>query len=69
MATLRFRVAETDAGVRLDKALAARAEIGTRALSERLLGEGSVRVDGSPRPKSHRVQGGSLIEVDLPQTD
>ena len=69
MATLRFRVAETEAGVRLDKALAARAEIGTRALSERLLGEGSVRVDGSPRPKSHRVQGGSLIEVDLPQTD
>jgi 23S rRNA pseudouridine1911/1915/1917 synthase len=67
MGTLRFTVAEADAGLRLDKALAARSEIGSRALSERLLREGSVRVDGASRPKSHRVEGGSVIEVDLPE--
>jgi 23S rRNA pseudouridine1911/1915/1917 synthase len=66
MATLRFSVAETDAGSRLDRALAARAEIGTRSLAERLLRGGAVRVDGAVRPKSHRLEAGSLVEVELP---
>jgi hypothetical protein len=55
MATLRFSVADADAGSRLDRALAARDEIGTRSLAERLLREGAVLVDGEARSKSHRL--------------
>jgi 23S rRNA pseudouridine1911/1915/1917 synthase len=66
MATFRFSVAEADAGSRLDRALAGREEIGTRAAAERLLGAGAVRVDGETRPKSHRLEAGSVVEVALP---
>ena len=66
MGTLRFSVADADAGSRLDRALAARDEIGSRSLAERLLREGAVRVDGAVRPKSHRLGPGSVIEVELP---
>jgi 23S rRNA pseudouridine1911/1915/1917 synthase len=69
MATLRFTVAETDAGVRLDKLLAGRDEIGSRALSEKLLLERAVHVDGQLRPKSHRVEPGSVVEVELPKRE
>ena len=65
MATLRFRVAESDGGTRLDRALAERAEIGTRSLAERLLLDGAVTVDGASRPKSHRLEAGSVVEVEL----
>jgi 23S rRNA pseudouridine1911/1915/1917 synthase len=64
--TLRFSVADADAGQRLDKALAARSEIGSRSLSERLLRDGAVTVDGAARPKSHRLESGSVVEVELP---
>jgi 23S rRNA pseudouridine1911/1915/1917 synthase len=67
MATFRFSVAEADAGSRLDRALAGREEIGTRAAAERLLGTGAVRVDGEERPKSHRLEAGSVVEVALPE--
>jgi len=67
MRTLRFSVAEREAGTRLDKALAAREEVGSRSLAEKLLREGSVRVDGELRPKSFRLESGSLIEAELPQ--
>jgi 23S rRNA pseudouridine1911/1915/1917 synthase len=66
MATLRFSVADENAGSRLDKALAARSEIATRSVAERLLREGAVLVDGTVRPKSHRLEVGSVVEVDLP---
>jgi 23S rRNA pseudouridine1911/1915/1917 synthase len=66
MATLRFDVADEDAGSRLDRALAARTEIASRSVAERLLQESAVLVDGVARPKSHRLEAGSLIEVELP---
>ena len=66
MAILRFSVAEAQAGGRLDRALAEREEIATRSLAERLLAEGAVTVDGVPRPKSHRLERGSVVEVVLP---
>ena len=69
MATLRFNVAEADAGSRLDRALAARAEIGRRSLAEQLVAEGAVTVDGASRPKSHRLDAGSLVEVELSAAD
>jgi 23S rRNA pseudouridine1911/1915/1917 synthase len=69
METLRFTVAEADAGSRLDKALAARPEIGTRSFAERLLQSGAVRVDGALQPKSHRLEPGSVVEVELPEAE
>ena len=66
MATLRFSVAEADAGSRLDQALATRGEIASRSLAERLLRDGAVRVNGVVRPKSHKLEGGSVVEVELP---
>jgi 23S rRNA pseudouridine1911/1915/1917 synthase len=66
MATLRFSVAEAHAGSRLDKALAAREEVGSRSLAERMLSEGAVRVDGEVRPKSYRLVPGSVVEAELP---
>ena len=58
MRTLRFSVAEEDAGTRLDKALAAREEIGSRSLAERLLRDGSVRVDGERPAEEPPTRGG-----------
>jgi 23S rRNA pseudouridine1911/1915/1917 synthase len=66
MASLRFTVAEAEHGERLDRALAGRAEVGTRSQSERLLRAGAVLVDGVSRPKSHRLERGSVVEVALP---
>jgi 23S rRNA pseudouridine1911/1915/1917 synthase len=67
MATVRFTVADSDAGARLDKALAGRAEIGSRSLSERLLREQAVRVNGEVRAKSHRLEPGAVVEFELPE--
>ncbi|HEX4747499.1 MAG TPA: RluA family pseudouridine synthase [Gaiellaceae bacterium] len=67
MATLRFCVAETDAGARLDRTLAARPEIRTRALAERLVAEGAVTVNGEARPKSHRLEAGAVVVADVPE--
>ena len=64
MGTLRFRVPEPG---RLDRALAARTEVGSRALAERLIAAGSVLVDGLPRAKSHRLEGGEEIVAELPE--
>jgi len=67
MRTLRFSVAEREAGTRLDKVLAAREEVGSRSLAESLLRHGSVRVDGELRPKSHRLEAGSIVSAELPE--
>jgi 23S rRNA pseudouridine1911/1915/1917 synthase len=69
VATLRFSVADEDGGSRLDRALAARSEIGTRSLAEQLVAIGAVTVDGSVRQKSHRLEPGSVVEVVLPARD
>ena len=67
MGTLRFTVAEAEAGARLDRALAARGEIGSRSVAERLLRDGAVTVDGAPVRKSHRLEAGSSVVVRLPE--
>ncbi len=66
MATARFRVPESAAGLRLDRALAERPDIGSRAAAERLLEDGAVLVDGETRAKSHRLAGGEDVVVELP---
>jgi 23S rRNA pseudouridine1911/1915/1917 synthase len=63
VATLRFRAPEAG---RLDRALAGRAEVGSRALAERLIAAGAVLVDGEPRAKSHRLEGGEEVVAELP---
>jgi 23S rRNA pseudouridine1911/1915/1917 synthase len=63
LATLRFRAPES---ARLDRALAVRPEVGSRALAERLIAAGAVRVDGERRAKSHRLEGGEDVVVELP---
>jgi 23S rRNA pseudouridine1911/1915/1917 synthase len=63
---LRFTVAEEDHGSRLDRALAARPEIGARSVAERLLKDGGVTVDGLSRAKIFKIEAGSLVEVALP---
>jgi len=67
LAPLRFRASESDAGRRLDALVAAREEVGTRSLAERLVAGGAVLVDGVQRAKSHRLGGGEEIEVELPE--
>jgi 23S rRNA pseudouridine1911/1915/1917 synthase len=64
---LELRVPGSAAGARLDRYLASVEEIGTRAAAERLLGAGAVAVDGSRRPKSHRLAGGETLSVALPE--
>lgn len=66
MATLRFSVADSQVGSRLDRALADRPEVGTRSLAEQLLHEGAVTVDGAPKAKSYRLELGSVVEIQLP---
>ena len=51
----------TDAGVRLDRFLAASPLVGTRGRAERLIEHGLVAVDGQARPKSHRLSRGSVV--------
>ena len=38
----------------------------SRSVAERLVEEGHVRVDGRPRPKSYRLEGGEELEVEVP---
>jgi len=64
--TLRRRVPEAAAGERLDRFLAGLDEVGSRAAAERLLAGGGVRVDGTPRGKSHRLSGGEQLEFARP---
>ena len=67
MARLRFRVPEHHAGARLDRVLAVRPELDSRALAERLIASGVVLVDGEPRAKSFRLEGGEEITVEIPE--
>jgi 23S rRNA pseudouridine1911/1915/1917 synthase len=62
----RLRVPDEAAGARLDRFLAGLPEIGSRAVAERLLRDGSVLVDGAPRAKSARLAGGEELEFEAP---
>jgi 23S rRNA pseudouridine1911/1915/1917 synthase len=61
-----LRVPTESAGERLDRFLATLPEIGSRAVAERLVGGGGVRVDGRARPKSYRLEGGEELEFEPP---
>ena len=61
-----LRVPPESAGERLDRFLASLPEVGSRAVAERLLGDGAVRVDGRARAKSYRLEGGEELEFEPP---
>jgi 23S rRNA pseudouridine1911/1915/1917 synthase len=66
LAPLLFRVPDHQAGARLDRVLAERPELESRALAERLIAAGAVLVDGERRAKSYRLEGGEEITADIP---
>src|SRR5947207_16000280 len=57
-----LEVPASAAGERLDRFLAG--PLGSRARAQRLIDAGQVRVDGSVRPKRHRLAGGERLVVD-----
>jgi 23S rRNA pseudouridine1911/1915/1917 synthase len=63
----RLRVPDAAAGERLDRFLASLPEVGSRAVAERLVREGGVLVDGSPRTKSAKLEGGEELEFEPPR--
>ncbi len=58
---LELKVADEDAGTRLDRFLAA--PLGSRARAQSLIDQQRVRVDGEPRPKRHIVRAGERVSV------
>ena len=67
MASTPYVVPEAAAGERLDRFVAALPGVGSRAAAERLLAAGAVLVDGVPRAKSHRLEGGEEVLVEQAQ--
>ena len=54
-------------GQRLDVALAAHPNVGSRAAAQKLLEAGAVTVDGRARPKRHRLSPGERVEAETPE--
>jgi 23S rRNA pseudouridine1911/1915/1917 synthase len=65
---LRVAVPAEAAGERLDRFLASLPEVGSRAAAERLVEDGAALVDGTRRPKSHRLEGGEEIELEVQES-
>jgi 23S rRNA pseudouridine1911/1915/1917 synthase len=65
--SLRIRVPDEAAGLRLDRFLAGLPEVSSRSAAERLIDAGSVLVDGTAAEKSLRLAGGE--EIQLPEHD
>jgi 23S rRNA pseudouridine1911/1915/1917 synthase len=65
---VELHATEEHAGRRLDAALAAKPEIGSRARAQRLIDAGAVTVDGRGRPKSWRLSPGELVSATLEET-
>lgn len=66
---LAFTVADEDAGVRLDRFLATRAGDLSRTRIQELIAEGRVSVDGIVTKPSHRLETGSVVEIEVPAAE
>jgi 23S rRNA pseudouridine1911/1915/1917 synthase len=62
----RLHVPPDAVGKRLDRFLAELPEIGSRAVAERLLSGGGVSIDGRPRAKGYKLEGGEQLEFEPP---
>ena len=56
-----------DAGLRLDAFLAARGAVTSRAAAQRAIERGEVTVEGSARPKNHRMDEGERVVFEEPE--
>jgi 23S rRNA pseudouridine1911/1915/1917 synthase len=65
---IELRVPPDSGGMRLDRFLAAHADVGSRAGAERLIETGRVLVDGAARPKAYRLGTGALVTLPEPET-
>ena len=65
---IELRVPPDSGGMRLDRFVATHEDVGSRAGAERLIEAGLVLVDGTPRPKSHRLGAGSVVTLPEPET-
>ena len=65
---VELRAGEAEAGRRLDVALAAHDDVGSRAAAQRLIDAGRVLVDGEPRPKRHRLAAGEVVTAELTES-
>ena len=65
--TVELVVPREAGGERLDRFVAERASVGSRAAAARLIDSGAVRVDGEVRPRAHRVVAGAVVEVTIPE--
>ena len=66
MAATHLTVESSAAGERLDRWLAAHVPDVSRARLQELIDGGVVRVDGAPRKRAYRLQGGERVEVEVP---
>ena len=64
---LMFPVDENFAGERIDKVISAVSGELTRSAVQKLLENGSIKVDGSPVTKNYKVKAGEMICVIIPQ--
>jgi 23S rRNA pseudouridine1911/1915/1917 synthase len=64
---IELRVPPDSGGMRLDRFVAAHADVGSRAGAERLIEAGQVLVDGIARPKAHRLGAGALVTLPEPE--
>jgi len=64
---LEWVAAPEEAGTRLDVALGARSEVGSRAAAQRLIDAGQVRVDGAGRQKRYVLVAGERVRATLDQ--
>lgn len=66
--TVTQRVDPADAGLRIDKYLAERADL-TRSAAVRMLEEGDVSVSGASVSKNYKVKAGDAIEIRYPEPE
>ena len=64
---IELRVPPDSGGMRLDRFVAAHADVGSRAGAERLIEAGRVLVDGAARPKAHRLAAGAVVTLPEPE--
>jgi 23S rRNA pseudouridine1911/1915/1917 synthase len=62
---LRVVVPAEAAGERVDRFLASLPEVGSRAAAERLIEAGAALLNGAARAKSHRLEGGEEVALEL----
>jgi 23S rRNA pseudouridine1911/1915/1917 synthase len=66
---IELEIGPADAGKRLDVALSAVPQVGSRTAAQRLIDDSAVTVDGQPRPKSHVLQPGERVVATIEERE